>query len=157
MFDKNIPIPRRAPKWDFSFAEIGDSMAFGTRYEANKFADTLRKYARANGKAWGAVQAQQAMSWRVWIVEGKARKDAMVRVPVEQVAMQPLAVNFAVRPEIVASNVAPSTETDDDLMLSHDPRRGGLVTFGKQPEAKPIDEVDEVLPSGRRKRRREAK
>jgi len=39
-------------------------------------------------------------------------------------------------------------------MLSTDTRRGGSVVIGKQPEARPIEVVDEVTATGRRRKKR---
>ena len=73
MFDKNIPLPALAAKWDFAQAEPGDSKAFETRAEALKFAQSVRAYGKRVGNNWGTKQAPEKKSWRVWIVV-KAQK-----------------------------------------------------------------------------------
>src|SRR5271167_1642324 len=152
-WDKDIPAPTKAPKWDFDGAEIGWSMAFQTREEADRFAIALRAYAYSAGKNWGAsvfelppvnheVTGTIRGFWRVWIVEKRKRKVKIVRESVvqsERMKNSVLPFSFAHIPEIIADNIAPSTDTDDDIMLSTDTRRGGSVVIGKQPEARPIE------------------
>lgn len=154
MWDRDIPLPTKSPRWDFASAEVGCSMAFETRPEADKFAGALRKYARANDEAFGAeVALDERMKWRVWVVKRRIRKSNIVRIPVVQTDIRPLSRNFAVVDEIVAQNVAPSTDTDEDIMLSVDTRKGSSIIISKQPEARPVEVVDEITPTGRRKRR----
>jgi hypothetical protein len=162
-WDKDIPIPTKAPKWDFEGADIGWSRAFPTREEADRFAIALRKYAQANDKDWGALlkplnnYPPLIQEWRVWIVEKRARRPKIIREEVvqsEQMKSSVLPFNVIHAPEIVAENI--STDTDDDIMLSTDTRRGGSVVIGKQPVARPIEVVDEITATGRRRKKRVA-
>jgi hypothetical protein len=153
-WDRSIPIPTKTAKWDFASADVGYSKAFETRDAAVKFAGALRKWATANGKPWGALLRGSGTEWRVWIVERRERiKKTVIYEPVKPVMLKPLAFNVIVNEDIIGQNIAPSTDTDDDIMLSVDTRKAGGVTIGKQPEAVPVDVADEITPTGRRKRR----
>jgi hypothetical protein len=159
-WDRDVPIPTKRPKWDFENAQIGWSMVFETKVEAHKFANALRVWARVNGKNWGALIGPE---YRVWIVEKRARKARIVKERVEQSkTFRDSRFPYNVVPiEISAENNAPrgaltepSTDTDEDIMLSVDTRKSGGVTIGKQPEARPVEVADEITPTGRRKRKR---
>jgi hypothetical protein len=167
-WDKDIPIPTKAPKWDFEGADIGWSRAFQTREEADRFAIALRKYAQASDKDWGALlkplnnYPPLIQEWRVWIVEKRKRK------PLDNVKSNPLhqTTRYGVTRFRVALADAPtqydelfqtpksSTDTDDDIMLSTDTRRGGSVVIGKQPVARQIEVQDEITETGRRRKRK---
>ena len=138
IFDKNIPIPTSARKWDLSQAEIGDSLAFDTEVEADKFAAAIRHYSRVHGTGWGAKKLAAGEKWRVWIVAGRGRKP----VKLEPVKLPKLQV-FA----------APTPLTDEDLQIVVDYRRGESVTLTK-PRAIEFGEpeAEETTPTGRRKR-----
>lgn len=150
-WDKDIPIPTKQPKWDFENAEIGWSMAFETKFEAHKFANALRVWARVNGKNWGALIGPE---YRVWIVEKRAWKGSNAlskhNKDIVDTALRLVSLNNAPR----GAPTEPSTDTDEDIMLSVDTRKSGGVTIGKQPEARPVEVADEITPTGRRKRKR---
>ena len=138
-FDKNIPIPVAARKWDFTQAEVGDSVAFMNEADADKFAAAVRHYSRVHGMGWGAKKLDIGAKWRVWIVEGRCRKLAKT-VPVELPKLQVFA--------------APTPLTDEDLQIVVDYRRGEDVTLAKPRQYEMGDpEPEETTPTGRRKRR----
>src|SRR5271168_2159167 len=128
-WDKDIPAPTKQPKWDFENAEIGWSMAFQTREEANRFAIALRAYAYSAGKNWGAsvfelppvnheVEGTIRGFWRVWIVEKRKRKSKAF----EKISA---ALKDVVNGDFKVVSSDPfdgplSTDTDDDIMLSTD-------------------------------------
>lgn len=155
-WDKDIPVPTKTPKWDFEGAELGHSMGFDTKEQALKCAGAFRRWALKNGKPWSPlVDTSFCSGWRMWIVEKKARKPRIIRENVVQsdhMKASVLPFNVVHTSEIVAENV--STDTDDDIMLSTDTRRGGGVVIGKQPEARPVEVVDEVTATGRRRKKR---
>jgi hypothetical protein len=72
-FDKGIPIPSERPKWDFSTAEIGDSLSFYNHAEAMRFSRAIKVYAHKNNKLWGALKCslKEGEGYRVWIVARK--------------------------------------------------------------------------------------
>jgi hypothetical protein len=170
-WDRDIPPPTKAPRWDFASAEVGCSMAFGNREEAVKFAGALRKWARANRKLWGALIGDverypighslvDGTQWRVWIVEKRERKSESQKIidkhiPAMEKVLSRMHAEQRVEEQklIEAFHTPPSTETDDDIMLSVDTRKGASVTIGKQPEPQPVEVVDEITPTGRRKRK----
>lgn len=155
-WDKDIPIPTKAPKWDFEGADLGHSMGFETKEEAGKCAVAFRRWAQKNDKLWSPlVDTSFCSGWRMWIVEKRACRPKIIREDVvqsERMKSSVLQINVIPAPEIVAANI--STDTDDDIMLSTDTRRGGSVVIGKQPEARPIEVQDEITETGRRRKRR---
>src|SRR5271168_595382 len=157
-WDKDIPAPTKQPKWDFEKAELGHSMGFETKEEAVKCSIAFRRWAQKNDKLWSTlVDTSFCSGWRMWIVEKRKRKVKIVRESVvqsERMKNSVLPFSVAHIPEILAENIAPSTDTDDDIMLSTDTRRGGSVVIGKQPEARPVEEETEVTATGRRRKKR---
>jgi hypothetical protein len=154
-WDNDIPVPTKAPKWDFEGAELGHSMGFETKEEAVKCSIAFKRWAQKNDKLWSTlVDTSFCSGWRMWIVEKRVRKLRIIRenvVQSDRMKASVLPFNIVHTHEIVAENV--STDTDDDIMLSTDTRRGGSVVIGKQPEARPIEVQGEVTATGRRRRK----
>jgi hypothetical protein len=153
-WDKDIPVPTKAPKWDFEGAELGHSMGFDTKEQALKCAGAFRFWALKNDKPWAPlVDTSFCSGWRMWIVEKRNR----VKKSPKHEHIQPVMLKIMPPDPVVHEFPAQqSTDTDDDIMLSTDTRRGGSVVIGKQPEARPIEVVDEVTATGRRRKKRVA-
>src|SRR5271170_5948495 len=152
-WDKDIPAPTKQPKWDFEKAELGHSMGFETKEEAVKCSIAFRRWAQKNDKLWSTlVDTSFCSGWRMWIVEKRKRKSKAFQ-KISAVLNDVVNGDF----KVVLSDTfcGPlSTETDDDIMLSTDTRRGGSVVIGKQPEARPVEEETEVTATGRRRKKR---
>jgi hypothetical protein len=151
-WDKDIPVPTKAPKWDFEGAELGHSMGFETKEEAVKCSIAFKRWARKNDKLWSTlVDTSFCSGWRMWIVEKRNR----VKKSPKYEHIQPVMLKtMPLDPVAYSLPEEQSTDTDDDIMLSTDTRRGGGVVIGKQPEARPVEVVDEVTATGRRRKKR---
>jgi hypothetical protein len=140
MFDRDIPIPtgNRVRRWDFSDAGPGCSKAFSSKTEALAFAQAVREYTKTRGTNWGTVKAPDGDGWRVWIT---------ARLILPGIPQAIAAVVAAMPPQDYSG-----TETDDDIALSFDPRRGESVRIVKAPVSNPVEVESEVTPTGRRRR-----
>jgi hypothetical protein len=137
-FDKGIPLPSPKARWDFATAEPGDSLAFETEREANAF----RAAAMRSGR-FGTKKARHEGVWRVWLVEASKAPAHDVRSP------QPPFL----KAEVAAAFVPTSTETDDDIGLTVDLRRGESLRIVKPPEAQPVEPREAEAPKGGRRKR----
>jgi hypothetical protein len=162
MWDRDIPPPTKVPRWDFAAAELGHSKGFETKEEAVKCAGAFRRWAKQNDKPWRPlVDTSFCSGWRVWIVEKRERKGKLRSPTIGDVMAAAAKVNSQHFAPLVHDStpgnagpiLSPSTETDDDIMLSVDTRKNASVTIGKQPEPQPVEVVEEITPTGRRKRK----
>jgi len=142
LFDRGIPVPIAHRPWDFTLAEVGDSLAFDTAAAAAKFARAVRKH----NPLWSTKTAPHGGKIRVWIVSKNGWHP-------------PTLPAVAPGPELIYDGFrSASTLTDDDIGLVVDTRRGEDVTIQRLPEAVPVEPMDDepVPAEGRRKRRRVA-
>jgi len=144
VFDKNVPLPAPTSKWDFTTAEPGDSLPFVTKAEALRFGAAIRAYGRKAGRPWGTKIAPEKKGWRAWIVEKGAVSDISTILPDPAFATETNRPCAVLRPT--------STETDDDLGLSVDLRRGEDLRIERQTAPQPIAAAEDLAPGQRRRR-----
>lgn len=147
-FDRDIPIPGKASRWDFTDAEPGCSKGFTSNAEALSFAQSAREYSRRMNKGWGTLKAPDGDGWRVWITQKREMSFYVADEDKISRAHQTLETAKVLR----RGPYPVSTETDDDIGLSFDPRRGDALKIARLPEANPVEVEEEVTPTGRRKR-----
>ena len=65
-FDKNIPIPPKKFKYDWSNMEVGDSLYVDVPSEADSAAQCLRKYIKDNKLNWDVTVRKENSGKRIW-------------------------------------------------------------------------------------------
>ena len=65
-FDKNVPMPERTNKYDWSNMQPGDSIYFDSPKKADVAAMSLRQYIRIHKLAWLIAVRKEATGKRIW-------------------------------------------------------------------------------------------
>lgn len=65
-FDKNVPMPERRGKYDWSNMQPGDSIYFDSPKDADVAAMSLRQYITIHKLNWKVAVRKEANGKRIW-------------------------------------------------------------------------------------------